>query len=131
MLAMTIGIDVITAVTTATMTGVTTTTAMTAMIGVTTTEAIVVMIAMMIVTTTDMMIDVARMTTILRTVTGRSRRRRHRPKGKPQWCIPEGWPRDQLHRWRLPSDQKQPTYSIKRQGDRARQHRKPATSAVV
>jgi hypothetical protein len=45
------------------------------------TEVIVVMIAMMIVTTTDVMIDVARTTTIARTTTGRSGRLRHRPKG--------------------------------------------------
>jgi hypothetical protein len=57
-LALTIGIDMITAATTA---------VMTATISATTIEVIVVMIAMMIVTTTDettdMMIDVARMTT--------------------------------------------------------------------
>jgi hypothetical protein len=64
-LAITIGIDVIIAV----MTDATNIVAMTATIGVTTTEAIIVMI----VTTTDemtgVMIDVARTTTIARTVT--------------------------------------------------------------
>jgi hypothetical protein len=84
-LAMTIGIDVITAVTTAVMTGSTTTDATTATTGTTTTEVIVVMIAMMIVTTTnettDVMIDVARTTTVTTTTTVRSGLRRHRPKG--------------------------------------------------
>jgi hypothetical protein len=74
-LALTIGIDMITTATTA---------VMTATISATTIEVIVVMIAMMIVTTTDettdMMIDVSRMTTVTTTTTGRSRLRRH-PKG--------------------------------------------------
>jgi hypothetical protein len=78
---MTIGIDVIIAVTTAAMTGATTTVAMTAMIGMTTTGVIVVMITMMIVTTTNEMIDVARTTTINMTTTRRSGLHRHRPKG--------------------------------------------------
>jgi voltage-gated potassium channel Kch len=121
-LAMMIGIDVIITATTAAMTDATTTVVMTTTIGVTTTEVIVTTIAMMIVTTTDMMIDVARTTTIARTTTGRSESLRHHPKGQPQWCVPEGQPRDQLHRRGSPSDQKQPTDSIKRQGDRARQH---------
>jgi hypothetical protein len=84
-LAMTVGIDVITIATTAAMTGATTTVTMTAMIGVMTTEAIVVMITMMIVTTTDqttdVMMDVARTTTVPATTTGRSRLHHHRPKG--------------------------------------------------
>jgi hypothetical protein len=84
-LAMTIGIDVITAATTAAMTGATTTVAMTTTIGMTTTEVIVVMIAMMIVTMpdemTDVMIDVARTTTVPATTTGRSGLHHHRPKG--------------------------------------------------
>jgi hypothetical protein len=58
-----------------------TTIAMTTTTGVTTTEVIAVMIAMMIVTMTDVMINIARMTTIARTATGRSGRLRHRPKG--------------------------------------------------
>jgi hypothetical protein len=120
----TIGIDVIIIATTAAMTDAMTTVAMTAMTGLT--EVIVVMITMMIVTTTDemidVMIDIAKMTTMARTATGRSERLHHHPKGQPQWCIPEGYPRDQLHCQRSPSDQKQPTDSIKRQGDRTRQH---------
>jgi hypothetical protein len=84
-LAMTIGIDVIIAVTTAVMTDVTTIVATTAMTGTMTTEAIVVTIAMMIITTTDettsVMIDVARMTTVPATTTTRSGLHRHRPKG--------------------------------------------------
>jgi hypothetical protein len=40
----------------------------------------------------DVIIDVARMTTITTTTTGRSGLHRHRPKGQPQWCIPEGQP---------------------------------------
>jgi hypothetical protein len=84
-LAVTIGIDVIIAVTNAVMTNVTTTITMTAMTGVMTTEAIVVMIAMMIVTTTDettdVMTDVARTTTVPVTTTGRSRLHYHHPKG--------------------------------------------------
>jgi hypothetical protein len=84
-LAMTIGIDVIIAATTAAMTDETTTIAMTATIGAMTTEAIVVMITMMIVTTTDeltgVMIDVAWTTTVPVTTTARSRLHHHRPKG--------------------------------------------------
>jgi hypothetical protein len=57
---------------------------------------IVVTIATMTSATTDEMIDViidvARMTTITTTTTGRSGLHRHRPKGQPQWCIPEGQP---------------------------------------
>jgi hypothetical protein len=90
-LAMMIGIDVIIAATTATMTNVTTTVVMTATAGMTTTGVIVTMIAMMIVTTTDEMTDVitnvARTTTIARTATGRSGPLRHRPKGAtPMVC---------------------------------------------
>jgi hypothetical protein len=77
--AMMIGIDVIIAATATAMTDVTATIVMTAMTGVT--EVISEMIAMMIITTTDVMIDVARTTTIARTATRRSRRLRHRPKG--------------------------------------------------
>jgi hypothetical protein len=84
-IAMTIGIDVITAATTAAMTGATTTVAMTTTTGVTTTEVIVVMITRMIVKTTDettdVMIDVARTTIVLATATGRSGLHRHCPKG--------------------------------------------------
>jgi hypothetical protein len=74
-LAMTIGIDVIIAATIA----VTTTVATTAPAGAT--EAIVVTIATMIVTTTDVMIDVARTTTTAITTTIKSGHLRHRPKG--------------------------------------------------
>jgi tRNA A37 threonylcarbamoyladenosine dehydratase len=130
-LAMTIGIDVIIDA----MIDVTTIVAMTATTGATTTEVIVVMIAMMIVATTDettdVMIDVAETTTVPVTTIGRSGLHHHHPKGATQWCILEGQLRDQLHRWMSPSDQKQLTDSIKCQGDRARQHRKPATSVVV
>jgi hypothetical protein len=73
---MTTGIDVITAATTV---------ATTATTGVMTTEVIVVMIAMMIITmineTTDVMIDVARTTTVPVTTTGRSGLHRRQPKG--------------------------------------------------
>jgi hypothetical protein len=62
--AMMIGIDVIIAATATAMTDVTATIVMTAMTGVT--EVISEMIAMMIITTTDVMIDVARTTTIAR-----------------------------------------------------------------
>jgi hypothetical protein len=78
-LAMTIGIDVITAATTAAMTNATTTVVTTALISVI--EVIVVMIATMIVTTTGATIDVARMTTTAKTTTTRSGHLRHRPKG--------------------------------------------------
>jgi hypothetical protein len=93
-LTMTTGIDVITATTTAAMTGATTTVATTATTGSMTTEVIVVMIAMMFVTmideTTDVMIGVARMTTVPATTTGRSGLHCHHPKGEPQWGIAEG-----------------------------------------
>jgi hypothetical protein len=79
------GIDVIIAATTVVMTGATTTVAMTVTTGVMTTGVIVVMIATMISATTDemtdMMIDVARTTTITRITIGRNRLHRHRPKG--------------------------------------------------
>jgi hypothetical protein len=91
-LAMTIGIDVIIAATTATTTDMMTTVATTAPTG--TTKVIVVTIATMIVTTTDVMIDVARTTTITRTTTRKSGPLHRRPKGQPQWCIPEIQPRD-------------------------------------
>jgi hypothetical protein len=99
---------------------------MTAMTGAATTKVTVVMIAMTIVTTTsemtNIMIDVVRMTTVTTTTTGRSGPRRHHPKGQPQWGVSEGQLRDQLHRWWSPSDHKQLTDPIKRQGDLARQH---------
>jgi hypothetical protein len=78
-LAMMIGIDVIIAVTTATMTNVTTTVMTTAPTGAT--EVTVVMIATMIVTTTGVMIDVARTTTAAKTITVKSGHLRHHPKG--------------------------------------------------
>jgi hypothetical protein len=81
-LATTIGIDVITTVTTVAMTGAMTTIAMNATTVATATEVIAVMISMMIVTTTNVMIDIARMTTIARTTTGRSGHLHHRPKGE-------------------------------------------------
>jgi hypothetical protein len=78
-LATTIGIDVIITATTAVMIDATTTVAMTATTGVT--EVIVMMIVTTTDEMTDVMIDVARTTTIVRKATGRSGRRRHRPKG--------------------------------------------------
>jgi hypothetical protein len=78
-LAMTIGIDVIIAATTTAMTDATTTVATTAPTSAT--EAIVMMIATMTVTTTGVMIDVARTITIAQTTTVRSGRLRHHPKG--------------------------------------------------
>jgi hypothetical protein len=81
-LATTIGIDVITTVTTVAMTGAMTTIAMNATTVATATEVIAVMISMMIVTTTNVMIDIARTTTIARTATGRSGHLHHRPKGE-------------------------------------------------
>jgi hypothetical protein len=59
---------------------------------VTTTGVIVMMIVMMIAATTDAMIDIARTTIITKTATGKSGHLRHRPKGQPQRCIPEGQP---------------------------------------
>jgi hypothetical protein len=95
-LATIIGIDVIITATTAAMTDATTTVAMTdvmtAIIGMTTIGVIIAMIAMMIVPTTDMITDVARMTIITKTAIGKSEHLRHCPKGQPQWCIPEGQP---------------------------------------
>jgi hypothetical protein len=76
---MTIGIDVIIAATTAAMTDATTTVAMTAPTNAT--EVIIVMIATMTVTTTGVMIDVARTITTAKTTTVRSGRLRHHPKG--------------------------------------------------
>jgi hypothetical protein len=114
-LAMTIGIDVIIAATTDAMTTV----AMTAMTGVI--EVIVVMIA----TTTDEIIDVARTTTMARTAIERSGRRRHRLKGATPMVHFRRLTARSLHCRRSPSDQKQPTDSIKRQGDWARQHENP------
>jgi hypothetical protein len=78
-LAMTIGIDVITAATTAAMTDATTTVVTTALISVI--EAIVVMITTMTDPTTGAMIDVVRMTTTVKTTIARSGLLRHRPKG--------------------------------------------------
>jgi hypothetical protein len=77
-LAMTIGIDVITVATTAAMTDATTTVVMTALISVM--QVIVVMIAMMTVTTTGATIDVVTMTTTAKTTTARSEHLRHRPR---------------------------------------------------
>jgi hypothetical protein len=59
---------------------------------VTTTGVIVATIVMMITTTTDMTTDVARMTIIAKTATGKSGHLRHCPRGQPQRCIPEGQP---------------------------------------
>jgi hypothetical protein len=85
-----------------------------------------VMIAMMIITTTDettdMMIDITRTTTVTTTTTERSRLHRHRPKGATPMVHFRRPTVRSLHRCRSPSDQKQPADSIKRQGDRARQH---------
>jgi hypothetical protein len=89
-LAMIIGIDVITAATiaamtdattTVAMTDVTTTIAMTATKGVTTTGVIVTMIAMMIVAMTDVTTDAATTTIISNTATGKSGHLHHHPKG--------------------------------------------------
>jgi hypothetical protein len=63
---------------------------------------------------TDAMINLARTSKITTTTTGRNELHYHRPKGQPKWCISEGQPRDQLHRRRSPSDQKQQTDPIKR-----------------
>jgi hypothetical protein len=113
-LAMMIGIDVIIAAIIAAMTGTMTT------------GVIVVMIAITTDATTDEMIhattDIAWTTTIARTIIRRNRLHHHRPRGQP---------RDQLHRRRSPSDQKQQIDPIKHQGDRARQHRKRTTSVLV
>jgi hypothetical protein len=79
-LAMTIGIDVITAATAAAMTGATTTVTVTATTSAMATKVIVVMITMMIVTMIDVMIDVARTTTVPATTTERSGLHRHHPK---------------------------------------------------
>jgi hypothetical protein len=76
-LATTIGIDVIIIATIAVTIDATTTVVTTTPTGAT--EVIVVTIATMIVTMTDAMIDVAKMTTIARTTTGSSRHLR--PKG--------------------------------------------------
>jgi hypothetical protein len=78
-LATTIGIDVIIAATIVMMTDVMTTIETTASTSVI--EVIIVTIATMIVTTIDAMIDVAKMTTIARTTTERSRPLHRRPKG--------------------------------------------------
>jgi hypothetical protein len=64
------------------------------------------------------------MTTTTKTTTAMSEHLRHHPKGATPMVhsIPEGQSRDQLHRrWSL-SDRNQPTDSIERQEDRARQH---------
>jgi hypothetical protein len=78
-LAMTIGIDVLIAATTAAMTDATTTVATTAPTGAK--EVIIVMIATMIDTTTSVMIDIVRTTTTAQTTTVRSGHLRHHPKG--------------------------------------------------
>jgi hypothetical protein len=77
-LAMMIGIDVITAATTTAMTDMMTTIVTAALISVI--EVIVVMITTMIVTMTGATIDVARMTTTAKTTIARSGHLRHRPK---------------------------------------------------
>jgi hypothetical protein len=74
-LAMTIGIDVITTATTAMMTDPTTTVVTTALISLI--EVIVVMIATMTVPATGATIDVVRMTTTAKTTTARSGHLRH------------------------------------------------------
>jgi hypothetical protein len=76
-LAITIGIDVIIAATTAVRTGATTNVVMTATTGVTTTEVIVVMIATTTSAMTDEMTDVM----IITTTTGRSELHHHRQNG--------------------------------------------------
>jgi hypothetical protein len=78
-LAMTMGIDVIIAATTAAMTDATTTVAATAPTSAT--EAIIAMITTMTVTTTGVMINVARTITTTQTTTVRSGHLRHHPKG--------------------------------------------------
>jgi hypothetical protein len=75
---------------------------------------IVKMIATTTSAMTDEMINVARTTIITTTTTGRSELHHHRLKGQPQWRVLQGQPRDQLHRWRSPSDQKQQADPIKR-----------------
>jgi hypothetical protein len=130
-LAMMIGIDVIIAATTAAMKDVMTTVAMTTTIGATTTEAIVVMIAMMIITTTDLMINVARITIVPATTTGRRGLHHHRPKGATPMVHSRRPTTRSTSSLEVAKRSKQPIDSIKRHGDRARQHRKPATSAVV
>jgi hypothetical protein len=77
-LAMMIGIDVITAMTTIAMTDATTTVVTTALISVI--DVIVVMITTRTVTMTGAMIDVVRMITTAKTTTARSGHLRHRPK---------------------------------------------------
>jgi hypothetical protein len=78
-LAMTIGINVIIAATITATTDATITVVTTAPTGAT--EVIIVTITTMIATTTDAMIDVARMTTTAKTTTVKSGQLRHRPKG--------------------------------------------------
>jgi hypothetical protein len=80
-LPMIIGIDMIIVATTAEMTDATTTVVMTPTTGVTTTGVIFVMIAVMIVATTDVIIDVARITIITKTATGKSGPLHHRLMG--------------------------------------------------
>jgi hypothetical protein len=111
-LAMTIGIDVIIAAITAAMTDAMTTVVTTALISAI--EVIVVMIPRR---------------SLQRPVRRSKTPRRPQPprqqpqgadtsattqRGQPQWCIPEGQPRDQLHRRRSPSDQNQLANSIER-----------------
>jgi hypothetical protein len=62
------------------------------------------------------------MITTAKTTTARSGTSATTQRGQPEWCIPEGQLRNQLHRQWSPSDQNQPPDSIERQGDRARQH---------
>jgi hypothetical protein len=77
-LATTIGIDMITAATTAAMTDATTTVVTAALISMI--EVIIVMIAAMTVPTTGATIDVVRMTITAKTTTARSGHLRHRPR---------------------------------------------------
>jgi hypothetical protein len=134
-LATTIGIDVIITATTAAMTDVTTTVATTATTGAMTAEAIVVMITVMIVTTTNettgVMIDVTRTTTVPATTTARSGLHHHRPKGATPMAHSRRPTARSTSLLEVAKRSKQLTDSIERQGDRARQHRKPTTSAVV
>jgi hypothetical protein len=80
-IAMTTGIDEITAATTAAMTGVTIIVAATAMTSVTTTRVIVVTTSAVTAEMIGMMIDVARTTTTSTTTTARSDPHRYHLKG--------------------------------------------------
>jgi hypothetical protein len=54
--------------------------------------------------TIDAMIDVAKTTTTATTIIRRTDSTATAQRWQPQWCVPIGQPRDQLHRWRPPSD---------------------------